>query len=75
MKPSRDMLTNEKIKRRYASQFDLVNHAIQLAEEIIATGRAPRCKSDAQNNLALLILEEIASGPGPFEDKGNGSAS
>lgn len=62
MKSSRDTLTNEKLKSRFPSQFDLVNHAIKLAEDLIASGCAPYFKADGQNNnIALQILEEVSA--------------
>jgi len=68
MKSKRDTLTNETIKRRYRSQFDLVNDAIHMAEEVILLGKTLRSKGDTQNNLALLILEEIATSPEPVKE-------
>lgn len=73
MKSSRDNLTNEKLKQRFLSQFDLVNYAIKLAEETIATGRVPRFKPETQNNIALQILDEISSGYDRCLDKPNSS--
>lgn len=54
-------LTNEKIISRFESQFDLVNYAIKLAENMVKSGRAPRIKSDKQSK-AFIVLEEIIQG-------------
>lgn len=60
-------LTNEQIKKKFKSQFELVGYAIKLAENMIQTGRGPRVKSDSQN-VAIHILDEIKSGLDKFED-------
>ncbi len=61
-------LTNEKIKAKFsASQFDLVNYAIKLAEEMILSGRESRVKSDSHNK-ALQILLEINQGKDKLVD-------
>lgn len=63
----RETLTNEKLKLRFKSQFDLVNYAIKLATEMIQSGRGPRVKTDIQN-VALLILMELNAGRDQFDD-------
>jgi len=60
-------LTNEQIKKKFKSQFELVGYAIKLAENMIQSGRGPRVKSDSQN-VAIHILDEIKSGLDKFED-------
>ena len=45
----RDPLTNEKIIQKFESQFDLVNYAIRLAENMIHSGRDARVKLDCEN--------------------------
>lgn len=60
-------LTNEQIKKKFKSQFELVGYAIKLAENMIHTGRGPRVKSDSQN-VAIHILDEINAGLDKFED-------
>lgn len=60
-------LTNEEVKKKFKSSFDLVNYAIQLAENMIRTGRETRVKSEVQNR-AMLILEEIEEGKDKFDD-------
>lgn len=56
----RDFLTTEELRKKFKSQFDLVSHAIAVAENMIKTGRGPRVKLDVQNR-AMQILEEIAN--------------
>jgi hypothetical protein len=62
-----DTLTNEKILKKFKSQFELVNYAIRLAENMIHTGRDPRVKTDAQNR-ALQIVEEIEQDKDRFDE-------
>lgn len=54
----KSFITNEKIKKRFVSQFDLVNYAIKLAANMIQTGRSGRVKSDSQNRT-MIVLSEI----------------
>lgn len=60
-------LTNEQVGKKFISNFDLVNYAIELAENMIKTGRDARVKSDTQNR-AMLILEEIKEGKDQFDE-------
>lgn len=60
-------LTNEKVTSKFKNNFDLVNYAIKLAENMIKTGRDARVKSEIQNR-AMLILEEIHEGKDQFDD-------
>lgn len=60
-------LTNECVKKKFKSQFELVGHAIKLAENMIKTGRGPRVKSESQN-VAIHVLDEIKEGLDKFED-------
>lgn len=62
----KDQLTNEKIRKKFASQFDLVNYAIRLAENMIQTGRDPRVKIDSHNR-SMQVLSEIVSGKDTFD--------
>lgn len=64
----KDNLTNEKIKKRFDNQFDLVNYAIGIAKDMINAGRAPRIKTQTENP-ALLVLEEILAGKDLIQDK------
>lgn len=54
----KDYLTNEKVSKKFKSQFELVNYAISLAANMIHTGRESRVKTDSQNR-SLQILTEI----------------
>ncbi len=60
-------LTNEEIGKKFVNNFDLVNYAIKLAENMIETGRDARVKSDIQN-CAMLVLEEIREGKDYFDE-------
>lgn len=74
-------ITNEEIRKKFSSSFELVNYAISLAENMIKSGREARVKSDVENR-ALLVLEEIYAGkdkldpiktsPGGFAIEGTG---
>ena len=52
--------------KKFKNNFELVNYAIQLAENMIHTGRDARVKSDTQNR-AMLILQEINEGKDLFD--------
>lgn len=56
----KDCLTNEMLRHKSKSQFDLVLHAIRIAEEMIDAGRESGRYPD--QNLAFEILADIASG-------------
>lgn len=59
--------TNENLSAKFKNNFDLVNYAIKLAENMIHTGRETRVKSEVQNR-AMLILEEIQEGKDYFDE-------
>ena len=63
----KEYLTNEKVSKKFGSQFDLVNYAIRLAENMIVTGRDSRVKTDSQNR-ALQILSEILNNKDKLDD-------
>jgi hypothetical protein len=63
----RDRLTNEELSKKCKNQFELVNYAIRLAENIIKTGREPQPGNDAQNR-AVQVLDEIRSGTDHLEE-------
>lgn len=67
MERKKNELTTEDLKKKFTSQFELVNYAIRLAENMIKSGRGPRMKTDIQNR-SLQILEEIATGRDEFDD-------
>lgn len=54
-------LTNEKLTRRFKNQFDLVNHTIKVAGNLISTGRAPQVEVDIKNP-AVQALAEVECG-------------
>lgn len=60
-------LTNEKICKKFKSQFDLVNYAIKLAENMIKSGRDCRVKIDSQNR-ALQVMSEIIQDKDYFDE-------
>jgi len=60
-------LTNEKISKKFVNQFDLVNYAIRLADNMIRSGRAPRVKVDVDNPV-IQVLAEIEQGKDCFEE-------
>lgn len=60
-------LTNEQIKKKFKSQFELVGYAIKLAENMVQTGRGPKVKSDSQN-VAIHVIDEINAGLDKFDD-------
>ena len=62
-----DQLTNEKIRKKFASQFELVNYAIKLAENMIQTGRDARVKIDSQNR-SLQVVSEILCDKDRFDE-------
>ena len=57
----KDQKTNELLKNRFDNNFELVNYAIALAENMMQTGRDARLKL-AIRNPAYVVLEEIAQG-------------
>ena len=63
----KEKLTNERLGGKFTNQFELVNYAIKLAENMVRSGRAARIKSEIQNP-AVIILEEIVAGKDHFED-------
>jgi len=69
-----DYLTNEKISKRFESQFDLVNYAIKIAGDMIHAGRGPRVKTDTENT-ALQVLEEILQGKDRYKTEEFNSAN
>jgi hypothetical protein len=63
----KENLTNEKLGKKFKSQFDLVNYAIRLADNMIRSGRNTRVDHEIENP-AMQILEEIETGNDIFED-------
>lgn len=63
----KNLFTNEKLLQKFRNQFDLVNYAIRLAENMIKTGRDPRVKTDNQNR-AMQVLAEINCNKDQFDE-------
>lgn len=59
-------LTNEKLRKKFKSQFDLVGYAIKLADNMIMSGRGPRVRTETQNP-AMQVLAEIAADKDQFD--------
>ena len=68
MKQVAKHLTSERLRKRFTSQFDLLNYAIRIAENVVHTGRDMNVKTDV-NNPAYNILEEIAIGKEKLVEK------
>lgn len=66
-KKAKVFYTNEVLSKKFGNSFDLVNHAILLAENMILSGRDSRVKLDVQNR-AMHILAEIQEGKDHFEE-------
>ncbi len=60
-------LTNEKLQKRFSSLFELVNYAIDVAENMILTGREPNTETGVQNR-AVQVLDEISKHKETFEE-------
>ena len=54
-------LTNEKIKAKFESPFELVGYAIALVTNMVLSGRAPLVKTNVENP-AVIALDEISQG-------------
>jgi|GEM_PF-2615650 len=63
----KESLTNEKLLNKFNNQFDLVNYAIKLAENMIRSGRAPRVRTETQNS-SLNVLAELSAGKDILEE-------
>lgn len=67
MKDLKNFLTNQPLKEKFNSQFDLVEHAIDLATHRIKAGRVPNPKSDVKN-FAYQILQDVLNEGDNFVD-------
>lgn len=63
----RENLTNEKLKDKFPSQFELVGYAIELATNMVHSGRGPRVKTTIENP-AVIVLDEITQGKDILDD-------
>ena len=57
-------LTNERLLKRFKSQFELVDHAIGIAAHMIHSGKEGRGKSDNQN-VALEVIDGLQENVDP----------
>lgn len=65
-------ITSEFIKSKFTNQFDLVNHAIKMAENMISSGRPARVRTEVVGlNTTNIILEEIVQGKDYLDDIGD----
>lgn len=62
----KESLTNESIRKKFKSQFELVNYAIKLSEQMIQSGRAPLVLTESENP-AVIIIEEIGEEKDKFD--------
>lgn len=62
----KELLTKESIRKKFRSQFELVNYAIKLSEQMIHSGRGPQVDTESENT-AVIIIEEIEAGTDKFE--------
>jgi hypothetical protein len=62
-----ESLTNEELLKKFNSLFELVNHAIKLAELKILKGQEAHMKEETEN-LAFEVLEEIEEGRDHLEE-------
>ena len=60
-------LTIEPLGEKFESNFELVNYAIELAKNIVVSGRECRVSTKVQNP-AYWVLLEIESGKDVLED-------
>lgn len=56
----RETYTNEHLRKKFKSQFEMVNCAIHCAEEIIKRGTQAHDLSD-KDNVALYVIDLIES--------------
>lgn len=54
-------LTNETIKKRFVSQFELVGYLINQAKSMIRSGRGPTVRI-VSDNPAVIVVEEVLEG-------------
>lgn len=59
-------LTNEAIRKKFNSQFELVNYAIKLSEQMIHSGRGPNVVTESEN-AAVIIISEIEQGKDKYD--------
>lgn len=63
----KNSLTIELLGKKFDSHFELVNYAIELAKNMVVSGRECRVPTKVQNP-AYWVLLEIASGKDQLDD-------
>ncbi len=63
----KDYITSEKVRKRFKSQFEMVNYAIKLAANMISTGRDCRVKTESHSR-AIQVLNEILNNKDQFDE-------
>lgn len=64
----KDSLTNESLRKKMPSSYELVNYAIRLAKNMVEVERQAKVPTPGIINSAYLILEEISHGKDVFEE-------
>lgn len=52
-------LTNEKLLKRFKSQFELVDHAIHIAEHMVKSGKENVRGKAVNQNVALEVIDDL----------------
>lgn len=63
----KDYITSETVRKRFRSQFDMVNYAIKLAANMISSGRDCRVKTESHSR-AIQVLNEILNNKDQFDE-------
>ena len=64
----KNRLTNEPLRKKEQSSYELVNYAIRLAKNMLEVERESHISAPGIINPAYLILEEIIQGKDAFEE-------
>lgn len=62
-----NFITNEVINKKFKNQFELVNYAISIAENMLKSGREARSTILSQNK-ALQVIDEIITGKDQIDE-------
>jgi len=65
---AKNRLTNEPLRKKTTSSYELVNYAIRLAKNMIEVEREARVSAPGIINTSYLILEEIIQSKDAFEE-------
>lgn len=63
-----ERLTNDSLKKKFDSQFELVNYLIKQARGMIRSGRAPRVNVHS-DNTAVNVVAELVAGKDLLDDE------